>query len=70
MTHFGSKDAGIPMEGVNAFIKAQADAAPAVETHIYDADHGFNCNARGQFDAAAAALAWDRTIGFLDRVSA
>ena len=70
MTHFGSKDAGIPMEGVNAFIKAQADAAPAVETHIYDADHGFNCDARGQFDAAAAALAWDRTIGFLDRVSA
>ena len=56
------------MEGVNAFIKAQADAAPAVETHIYDADHGFNCDARGQFDATAAALAWDRTIGFLDRV--
>ena len=68
LAHFGSRDAGIPMEGVNTFIKAQADAAPAVETYIYDADHGFNCDARGQFDAAAAALAWDRTIGFLDRV--
>ena len=68
LAHFGSRDAGIPMEGVNTFIKAQADAAPAVETYIYDADHGFNCDARGQFDAAAAALAWDRTIGFLDRI--
>ncbi len=68
LTHFGRKDASIPMEGVNAFINAQADAAPGVETHIYDADHGFNCDARGQFDAAAATLAWDRTIKFLDRV--
>ena len=68
LTHFGRRDAGIPMDGVDAFIKAQADAQPPVETYIYDADHGFNCDARGQFDAAAAALAWDRTIEFLDRV--
>ena len=56
------------MDGVNAFIKAQADADPAVETHIYDADHGFNCDARGQYDEAAADLAWQRTLAFLDRV--
>ena len=69
MVHFGSQDAGIPMDGVNAFIKAQAGAAPIVETHIYDADHGFNCDARSQFNAAAATAAWNRTIAFLDRVS-
>ena len=69
MAHFGSRDAGIPMDGVNAFIKAQADAVPIVETHVYDADHGFNCDARSQFNATAAAAAWNRTIAFLDRVS-
>ena len=68
LAHFGERDKGIPMDGVNAFIKAQADADPAVETHIYDADHGFNCDARGQYDAAAADLAWQRTLAFLDRV--
>jgi carboxymethylenebutenolidase len=39
-----------------------------VVTHIYEADHGFNCDARGQFDADAAALAWTRTLTFLDEV--
>jgi carboxymethylenebutenolidase len=60
---------GIPMDGVNAFIKAQADANPPVVTHIYDADHGFNCDARSQYDEDAATLAWDRTLSFLSTVS-
>ena len=66
LAHFGTKDKTIPIEGVNTFISAQADADPDVVTHIYEADHGFNCDARGQFDADAAALAWTRTLAFLD----
>ena len=68
LAHFGTRDRSIPIEGVNTFIKAQGDADPAVVTHIYEADHGFNCDARGQFDADAAALAWTRTLTFLDEV--
>ena len=69
LAHFGERDMGIPMDGVNAFIKAQADANPPVVTHIYDADHGFNCDARSQYDEDAATLAWDRTLSFLGTVS-
>lgn len=68
LAHFGTRDMTIPMEGVNTFIKAQADAHPSVVTHIYEADHGFNCDARGQYDADAATLAWARTLAFLDEV--
>ena len=68
LAHFGEQDKGIPMQGVNAFIKAQGDSNPPVTTHIYDADHGFNCDARGQYDEAAATLAWKRTLAFLDEV--
>ena len=69
LAHFGERDQTIPMEAVKIFIEAQADADPAVISHTYDADHGFNCDARGQFDATAAELAWERTIAFIDRVS-
>jgi carboxymethylenebutenolidase len=68
LAHFGTRDKTIPIEGVNIFTKAQADADPAVVTHIYEADHGFNCDARGQYDGDAAALAWQRTLAFLDQV--
>jgi carboxymethylenebutenolidase len=68
LAHFGTRDRTIPIEGVNTFIKAQGDADPTVVTHIYEADHGFNCDARSQFDADAAALAWTRTLTFLDEV--
>jgi hypothetical protein len=34
-----------------------AAAQPSVETHLYNAGHGFNCDHRGQYDADAAALA-------------
>ena len=69
LAHFGEQDETISMDCVNTFIKAQADADPAVITHIYDADHGFNCDARAQYDAVAAETAWERTLAFLDRVS-
>ncbi len=63
LAHFGEQDGSIPMDGVNAFIAAQ----PEVETYIYDAAHGFNCDHRGQYDAASAQLAMTRTASFMDR---
>ena len=34
--------------------------------HLYPADHGFNCDERGTYDAASAALARERTLQFLN----
>lgn len=58
--HFGEQDQHIPMADVKAFEAAQ----PAVTVYSYDADHGFNCDHRGSFDAAAAELARTRTLEF------
>ena len=60
LAHFGEKDHWIPLDGVNAFAKAH----PEIEVHIYPANHGFNCDQRGSFDAAAATLARERTLAF------
>jgi carboxymethylenebutenolidase len=58
--HFGEKDHAIPLTEVAAV----RDANPAVEVYTYPAGHGFNCDARGSYDAAAAKLARDRTLAF------
>ena len=63
MLHFGEKDAGIPIDKVRPFIAQHAE----VESHIYDADHGFNCDHRHHYDATAAKLARERTIGHFRR---
>lgn len=61
MLHFGERDTHIPMSDVAA-IKA---ALPDVPVHTYPAGHGFNCDARGSYDAPSAAQALDRTLAFL-----
>jgi carboxymethylenebutenolidase len=58
MAHFGERDTGIPVDGVRKF----ATAHPDVQVFIYAADHGFNCDQRGSYDAAAAKLARERTL--------
>src|SRR3990167_9086217 len=58
ITHFGRHDAHIPVDGVEAFAKARPD----VPTYIYDAGHGFAPANSGDYDAAAEALAWTRTM--------
>ena len=63
LAHFGERDHMIPVDGVRKFAAAQ----PGVEVHIYAADHGFNCDQRGSFDAAAAKLARERSLQFLRR---
>lgn len=58
--HFGELDAHIPMTDVDQVKAAQ----PGVPVYVYDADHGFNCDHRGSYDAASAALARERTLAF------
>ena len=60
MLHFGEKDSYIPMEGV-AKVKA---AHPSQSVHVYDADHGFNCDQRGSWHEPSARLARERTLEF------
>jgi carboxymethylenebutenolidase len=62
LAHFGAQDQLIPVAGVEKFAKAN----PKVEVHIYPADHGFNCDQRGSYDASSAALARERTLKFFD----
>lgn len=61
MAHFGDQDHWIPLDTVEAFRARQ----PGVQVHVYAANHGFNCDQRGAFDAAAAQLARERTLAFL-----
>lgn len=63
LCHFGEQDHAIALDSVQAFAKAQ----PAVDVQVYPAQHGFNCDQRASFDAAAAALALERTHAFFAR---
>jgi carboxymethylenebutenolidase len=58
--HFGEKDAHIPIAGVKEFETLHPD----VPVYIYNADHGFNCDERGSYDAPSAELARARTVKF------
>ena len=60
LAHFGDQDHWIPLNSVEAFAKAH----PEVQVHVYHANHGFNCDQRGSWDAAAAKLARERTLAF------
>lgn len=63
MAHYGDKDKHISIESVKEFEKAH----PEVEVHVYDADHGFNCDHRGSWNAGAAATALERTLYFFGK---
>lgn len=62
MAHFGKLDTHIPMDGVLEFVQTQ----PEVQVHLYEAQHGFNCDVRGSYDEASAVQAKDRTLAFFD----
>jgi carboxymethylenebutenolidase len=65
---FGDRDESIPVEDVEALRSALAEAPVDTEVVRYaDAEHGFHCDARASFDAAAAADAWERTLGWFER---
>ena len=60
LAHFGQHDHWISVDSVQAFARAH----PEVQVHVYAADHGFNCDQRGSYDAAAAATARERSLAF------
>ena len=61
MAHFAERDVHVPPESAATVRRRH----PGVPVHVYDANHGFNCDRRDDYDAGAAALAWDRTSEFL-----
>ncbi len=63
MSHFGELDKHITRESVQAFERLH----PEVEVHLYAADHGFNCDQRGAYNAGAAAAALERTLFHFDK---
>jgi carboxymethylenebutenolidase len=64
MYHFGTLDKSIPVSDTDK-IKA---AYPEAPLFLYEgADHGFNCDQRPSYNPEAAALARQRTLGFLGR---
>ncbi|MDR3448610.1 MAG: dienelactone hydrolase family protein [Alphaproteobacteria bacterium] len=60
LLHFGAHDAHICVDRVRAF----ALARPEIPVFVYEAGHGFNCDARASYDPEAAGLAYDRTLRF------
>jgi carboxymethylenebutenolidase len=60
MAHFGERDAHIPAEDV----KKLAAKHSKHQIFIYAADHGFNCDHRGSYDAPTAKQARERTLAF------
>jgi carboxymethylenebutenolidase len=63
LAHFADDDKWIPLDTVHAFTQAH----PEVQVQIYRGHHGFNCDQRGSYDAAAASLARQRTLDFFAR---
>jgi len=63
MLHFGDKDMHIPMAHVNEIRKLH----PGVTVYDYAADHGFHCDERGSYDAAASRQAMARTLEFMKK---
>jgi carboxymethylenebutenolidase len=61
MLHFGTLDKHIPKEEID---KVQV-AHPEVQIYWYNADHGFNCDARASYNADTAKLARERSLTFL-----
>jgi carboxymethylenebutenolidase len=60
MGHFGDKDQHIPVDGVRKL----AEKYKQHPIFIYSADHGFNCDHRGSYNAPAAKQARERTLEF------
>ena len=58
--HFGDQDQSPTLEQS----KAIAAAHPEITAYFYPAGHGFNCDQRASYNAAAAKLARERTLEF------
>jgi carboxymethylenebutenolidase len=66
--HFGTEDAFIPQDDAKALESELRDAGVDVTFHYYDGNgHAFfnEIDRLGTYDAEAAQLSWERTVGFL-----
>lgn len=63
LMHFGAHDPIISPRDVDR----HRAALPQADIHVYDAGHGFNCDHRADYDAAASAAALARTLAFFER---
>jgi carboxymethylenebutenolidase len=63
MYHFGETDASIPPDKIETI----KEVRPEGIFHVYPgAGHGFNCDERASYDEVSAALAFQRTLEFLN----
>jgi carboxymethylenebutenolidase len=67
---FGTRDASIPNDQVDAFEAALAAAGVPHRILRYDAEHAFANPSGARYDAANAEAAWAETRAFLSRVLA
>ena len=64
--HFATQDGYINADMVSSFAAAMNEAAKDYEIHWYEADHAFANPTSARYDEGDAALAWTRTLDFLD----
>ena len=65
MAHFAEHDVHVPPESASVV----EEHYPNVPVYMYDANHGFNCDQRVDYDADSAAVAQERTFDFLLPIS-
>jgi carboxymethylenebutenolidase len=64
--HFGENDSYIPLSAVEEIRQTLSREQKTFEVHVYKgAGHGFFCSERPDYNAEAAALAWERMRAFL-----
>lgn len=63
MFHFAERDKRPNLEQA----KAIAGKHPSQTAYFYPADHGFNCDQRGSWNAESAGLARERTLAFFHK---
>ncbi len=66
--YFGTRDPLIPNEQIDAIEAALTAASPRHRVFRYPVGHGFNCDARPDYDTHAAADAWAHTLELFRRV--
>ncbi|HEV2200915.1 MAG TPA: dienelactone hydrolase family protein [Bryobacteraceae bacterium] len=68
---WGGKDAHIPLDSVDKVIAAmRAAGKPYTTVEFSEAEHGFFCDQRGSYNAAAAAVAWPMALAYLENKTA
>jgi carboxymethylenebutenolidase len=63
--HFATHDAFFPISQVADLEKRLRDGNVTFEFHRYEAEHAFGNETGPHYNAKAARLAWERTLGFL-----